>query len=157
GGGIAAVAGLAHADPDVVSPRTLGMGESLRAAASGSLSTTLNPAGIALTKTYVLEGGYGYRPEGHSNNQTVPIWDSTTSRLAACLAYNHLSSDLTTDGQGGKSLHDIGLTLATHLGDSFIIGTTSRYVSYSETLPSAPGTTAVDGPNSHSGLLVDAG
>jgi len=144
-------ASVGHADPDVLSPRALGMGESLRAAATGSLSTTQNPAGVALTKSYVLEGGYGYRPEDHSNIESISICDSVTSRVAACLAYDHLTSDLTTDGQGDRTRHEVGLTLGVPLGDSLAIGTTSRYVSYSESPP--PAMTA----HPHDGFLLDAG
>src|SRR5215831_14405916 len=130
---IAGPAATVRAEPEVVSPRALGMGESLRAAASGGLATSLNPAGVALSRMYVLEGGYGYRPEDHSNIQAASICDSVTSRVAACLSYNHLSSDLTTDGQGDRSRHDAGLTVAVPLGD-LALGTTWRYVSYNETL-----------------------
>ncbi len=148
---VAGVAAIAHADGDLLTPRSLGMGDSLRASASGSLATTLNPAGVALTRTYVLEGGYGYRAADHSNIQAVSLCDSVTSRVAACLAYDHLSSDLTTDGQGDRSRHEVGLTTATPLGDSLAFGVTWRYVSYNENPP--PSMTA----HSHDGFLLDAG
>src|SRR5262245_64225175 len=106
-----------RAEPELVSPRALGMGESLRAAASGALAISQNPAGVALTRMYVIEGGYGYRPEDHSNIQAASICDSVTSKIAACLSYNHLTSDLTTDGQGDRSRHDAGLTVAVPLGE----------------------------------------
>jgi len=127
------------------------MGESLRAAATGSLSTTQNPAGAALAKSYVIEGGYGYRPEDHSNIEAVSICDSVTSRVAACLAYDHLSADLTTAGQGDRSRHEVGLTLATPLGEKFAIGVTQRYVSYTEE------PTGALANNSHDGYQLDAG
>jgi hypothetical protein len=153
GWGILCAGGLVHADndADILSPRSLGMGESLRAAASGSLATTQNPAGVALTKSYVIEGGYGYRPEDHSNIEAVSICDSVTSRVGACLAYNHLSADLTTAGQGDRSRHELGLTVATPLGESFALGVTQRYVSYTEE------PTGGLANNSHDGYMLDAG
>jgi hypothetical protein len=148
---IGAAASPVLADPDVITPRALAMGESLRASASGALSTSLNPAGVALTKTYVLEGGYAYRAADHSNIQAVSICDSVTSRVAACLAYDHLSADMTTDGQGERRRHEVGLTTATPLGEALAFGVTWRYVSYTENPP--PSMTS----RSHDGFLMDAG
>src|SRR5262245_26949957 len=107
--GLCATAAAQATGPDAVSPRTLAMGESLRAAATGSLSTILNPAGVVLTKSYVLEGSYGYRPEDHANIQAVSVCDSVTTRIGACLYYDHLSADFTLDGQGSRYRHEFGL------------------------------------------------
>jgi hypothetical protein len=150
--GIAGLASVARADFVELSPRALGMGESLRAAATGALAVTQNPAGIALAKTYVLEGDYGYRPDDHTNVEMVTICDSMTARIGACLSYNHLSSDFTTDGTGDRSRHEFSLTLGAPLGDNLAIGSTTRYVSYSEQPPST-GTAN----NSHDGFLLDLG
>jgi hypothetical protein len=148
---VAGPASRAAADTDLVNPRALGMGESLRAAATGALATVLNPAGVALAKTYVLEGGYAYRPEDSANIQFVAICDSVTTSVAACLAYDHLSADMTTDGQGARSRHQAGLTLGVPLGESLALGTTLRYVSYTESPP--PSLSAYP----HDGLTLDAG
>ena len=105
--GAGATATAQAAGPDVLSPRAIAMGESLRAAASGALATILNPAGIVLTRSYVLEGAYGYRPEDHANIQSVSVCDSVTTRVGACLYYTHLSADMTLDGQGSRYRHEV--------------------------------------------------
>src|SRR5262249_33649941 len=128
------------------------MGESLRAASTGSLATILNPAGLVLTRNYVLEGAYGYRPDDHANIQSISVCDSVTTRVAACLYYTHLSADVTLDGQGSRHRHDVGLTLAVPLAEGLSLGVTNKYISYSENLPDL---SMVD--QSHSGFLLDAG
>src|SRR5262245_16331185 len=126
-----AAAGPARADSDALSPRALSVGESLRAAASGSLATSLNPAGLVSTQSYVIEGSYGYRAADHAHIQSVSLCDSVTSRVGACLFYNHLSADPTAEGD--MHLHEVGLTTALPLG-SLAIGVTNKYVSYSESV-----------------------
>jgi hypothetical protein len=150
--GFCATAAAQASGPDVLSPRTVAMGEALRAAATGALATVLNPAGVVLTKSYVLEGSYGYRPDDHANIQNVSICDSVTTRIGACLYYNHLSADLTLDGQGSRYRHEAGLTLAFPFGEGLSIGVTHRYVSYNEEPP--VGSTL---NSSHTGYLLDAG
>ena len=150
--GLAASAGAQSVGPDILSPRAIAMGEALRAAATGALSTILNPAGVVLTRSYVLEGSYGYRPEDHSNIQSISVCDSVTTRVGACLYYTHLSGDLTLDGQGSRYRHEVGLTTAVPLSDALSIGITNKYVSYNEQPPSV---TVAD--LSHSGFILDAG
>ncbi len=140
------------AGPDLISPRAIAMGESLRAAASGALATILNPAGIVLTRSYVLEGDYGYRPEDHANIQSVSVCDSVTTRVGACLYYTHLSADMTLDGQGSRYRHEVGLTTGVPLGGGLSLGVTNKYVSYNEQPP-----TVTVSDLSHSGFLFDAG
>jgi hypothetical protein len=143
-------AGIARADADTLSPRAIGVGESLRAAASGSLATTLNPAGLVTSRAYVLEGSYGYRPTDKAHIQAVSICDSVTSRVGACLYYRHLSADPSEEGD--RRLHEAGITLAVPLGPSLSFGITNKYVSYAETVMEA---VPVDA--SKKGLLLDAG
>jgi hypothetical protein len=145
-----ASSGFARADGDVLGARSLAVGESLRAAATGSLATHLNPAGVALARSYVIEGGYGYRPDDKSHIQAVSLCDSVTSRVAACLYYNHLSADPTEEGD--RSLHEFGITTAVPLGSSLALGVTNRYVSYSESVMEE-----VPFDSSKKGLLFDAG
>ena len=145
-----ASAGFARADGDVLGARSLAVGESLRAAATGSLATHLNPAGVALTRSYVIEGGYGYRPDDKSHIQAVSLCDSVTSRVGACLYYKHLSADPSLEGD--RSLHEFGITTAVPLGSSLALGVTNRYVSYRESVNEG-----VPVDTSKKGLLFDAG
>lgn len=138
--------------PDALNPRALAMGETLRAAATGALATTLNPAGLVLVKNYVLEGAYGFRPDDSAHSQAVSLCDSVTTRVAACLYYNHLSSDFTLDGRGGRHRHEVGLTVAAPLADGLSVGVTNKYVSYGEDPPDAETLN-----QSHDGFIFEAG
>jgi hypothetical protein len=142
--------GFARADEDVLSPRAIGVGEALRAAATGAIAATLNPAGIVTSRSYVIEGSYGFRPDDKSHIQMVSICDSVTTRVGACIYYKHLSADPSEDGD--RSLHDVGITLAAPLGPNFAIGVTNRYVNYAESVMEE-----VPVDTSKKGLMLDAG
>jgi hypothetical protein len=142
-------AGQAGADSEALSPRATGVGEALRAAATGSLATSLNPAGLALGRSYVLEGAYGYRPDDDAHIQAVSVCDSVTTRVGACLFYSHLSADPSEEGD--RSLHEVGITSAVPLG-ALGIGITQRYVTYKESVMEP-----VPVDSSHKGFLLDAG
>jgi hypothetical protein len=120
---------------DTLGPRSIGVGDALRANAIGGAATTLNPAGAALARTYVLEGSYGFRPEDDGTVAAASICDSVTKPwLAACLYYSYFST--TTEGMG-RSLHDVGLTIALPLGERFVLGTTTRYIDYTDEMTPA--------------------
>jgi hypothetical protein len=134
--------------------RAIALGESLRAAASGALATTLNPAGVVLTRGYVIEAAYGYKPEDTMSTLNLSVCDSTTSRVGACLSYEFLTADpALADGDGEATMHQFGLTTAVPLSPSFLLGTTTRYVRFSETMSE---TMPVDGSRKGA-FLLDAG
>jgi hypothetical protein len=114
---------------DSIGARALGSGEAMRALPIGGNATTLNPAGAGLVRAYVLEGQYGFRKGDGGTIAGGSVCDSTTSRVAACLYYNYLEAD---PSGGTRELHDIGLTLALPLAERVIVGSTIRYVDYSE-------------------------
>jgi hypothetical protein len=131
---------------DTIGARALGSGEAQRATATGASATQLNPAGAGLIRAYVLEGSYGFRPEDDATVAGGSVCDSVTSRMAACVYYNYFSTE--PDG-GGRTLHDVGLTLALPLGEKLSIGATGRYVDYTE-----QGADALPEDNSRDGDMV---
>ncbi|HEY0714829.1 MAG TPA: hypothetical protein VGF45_19265, partial [Polyangia bacterium] len=64
---------------EVVPTRALGVGGALRGSAAGTVGPALNPSGISLTRSYVVEGLYQYlqAPGGHLTH--VAIADSTSA------------------------------------------------------------------------------
>lgn len=142
--------GFARADSDALSPRAIGVGESLRAAATGSLATSLNPSGLVMSRSFVIEGSYGYRPEDHAHIQSVSICDSVTNRVGACLFYRHLSAD--PSEAGDRTMHEVGITAAIPLGPNLAFGVTNKYVNYGETVMEV-----VPVDTSKKGLTFDAG
>ena len=150
---LASTGGWAQSLNEALSPRSVGMGESLRAAATGALAPLLNPAGVALTKSYVFEGFYGFRPEDHSHVQAVSLCDSVTTSVAACLSYDHISSSPEdTLGTGDRTSHRFALTTALPLSQSMFIGITQKYVIYNDKLMMDP---VVE--HEKKGYLLDAG
>ena len=131
----AMVAGSTEARTETVGagigPRSLSIGEALRAASVGSLAITLNPAGLAMSRSYVIEGTYGYRPQDSANLISASVCDSMTTRVAGCFFYDYAGSSV--DGGGDRSAHEGGITLAMPLSDRIFLGWTSRYVHYEDT------------------------
>jgi hypothetical protein len=133
---LCAAPAIAHADDpltDSLGPRAIGIGEALRAAAVGSTATILNPAGAALSRSYVLEGNYGFRGQDGATIANASICDST-SRLAACAYYDYFNATPTT---GSRKLSEAGVTLAIPIAERFLIGSTQKWVDYTEK-PSDP-------------------
>jgi hypothetical protein len=131
---------------DSLGVRTISQGEAVRASANGGTATRVNPAGVALTKSYSLEATYGFRGEDSATIAGAAICDSVTNRVGACIYYNYFAAE--PEG-GSRSLHDIGLTVAVPIADTVMLGTTTRYVDYTET-----GTAALPEDNSRDGALV---
>jgi hypothetical protein len=132
--GLVLLSGTAAARTDTVSgagvgPRALSLGEALRAAAVGSLAIELNPAGLAMSKTYVLEATYGYRGVDSANIVSVSACDSMTPRVAGCFFYNYVGAS-PGGGVGDLHMHEAGMTLAMPISDRIFLGWTTRYVDY---------------------------
>ena len=130
-GVLTAAAGSARASADSITdamnPRSIAMGESIRAAAMGSSAVTLNPAGAALTKAYVLEGNFGMRPVDDARTAQASVCDSVTNAIAACAYYEYFKAS----PEGGERVsHEVGLTAALPLGELILLGVTNRYKDY---------------------------
>lgn len=130
--------GRAHAQYDFVNTRALGMGEALRANSSGAAALQMNPAGMSLSRGYVIEGQYGINIEDVGHHAFVGIVDSVTSRVAAGLYYEYIHTDpkLGTYWAGGllehpsvtRQGHAAGLALSMAFGDRFLLGATIKYL-----------------------------
>ncbi len=131
---------------DALGVRAIGQGEAVRASASGATATQVNPAGVALTRSYSIEGTYGFRGEDSATIAGAAVCDSVTNRVGACVYYSYFDSQ--PEG-GSRSLHDIGLTLAVPIADKLLLGTTTRYIQYTE-----KGTLALPEDHSRDGALV---
>jgi hypothetical protein len=145
--------GVARADglTDMLPAEAIGTGEAARAQASGAMAPWLNPAGAALTQTYVVAGTYGYRAIDSAQIAAGAVCDSITTRFGTCLSYNFVQSG--DEQMGERKLHTIGLTTAMPIGEIIALGVTGRYVNYEET-----GALAMPEDDSRSGAFVfDAG
>jgi hypothetical protein len=133
---------------DYMGPREIGVGESMRADAHGAASTTLNPAGLALSNQLVFEGSFGYRPEDGASGVNVSACDSTVP-VPACYYYRYFkASPEFGDESMSRRAHEFGISAARALSKTILVGVNSRYFDYNSELT---------GESDASGFAVDIG
>ena len=123
---------------ELSTPRSVGMGGSLRAAATGASGIFLNPAGIALLRGYVVEAFYDFHIQKNGHVAHTSVVDSMASKwIAAGLYYNLniMRPDVFERGRQKEVAlkldgHETGIVLAVPLGSRLSIGTTVKYVYY---------------------------
>jgi hypothetical protein len=154
-----AVAPALATELDVLSPRSLGMGESLRGAAAGTTALFLNPSGMSLARSYVMEAGYQKAQglEGHVAHAAIA--DSTSAfNLGGGIYYTYATAS--PDDRAGFGRHEGGVALSFPLGDAATIGATTRYLrTWTDAGPAAAPSPAVkkNGFTFDAGLTVRAG
>ena len=132
-------AGVAEATLDLQGTRSIGMGGGLRATASGESAVLMNPAGLFLTRGYVLSGLYQFRVSDDAHLMNVSVVDSLTTMIAAGVfySYSHAEPSRHIAMSGGLApfqlaetiqTHEAGLALGYNLSDFFLIGLNVRYV-----------------------------
>lgn len=148
--GIAALTAEARAQADLLGPRPVGMGEAMRATASGSAALLLNPSAMSLNRQYIIDAHYGFRVEDRGHNLMASITDSVTSRVAAGLYYAFINSGpvngfpwaggFVSSARGKRQGHVTGLALSMGFGGKFNIGLTTKYLNFKTTYPLPKGT-----------------
>jgi hypothetical protein len=119
---------------DPLGPRSLAMGESLRADATGVSATTLNPAGLALSSELLFEGAFGHRPGDGANVVNVAACDSTVP-LPACYYYRYINADPQIGGMSySRRVHEVGISASRTIAPTVAIGVTGRYFDYNSDL-----------------------
>ena len=144
----------AHAADPMVGVRSLAMGDSLRAIATGSEGLLLNPSGIATLRQFSGSAFYSLRAQSQGHFLHASVSDSVTNQwLAMGLYYNFIyespqfsyrlgeytgaNSDVLqrvvrVDGsQIVRTGSETGAVVAFPLGDRFAIGGTLKYANYS--------------------------
>jgi hypothetical protein len=133
---------------DYFGPREISVGETLRANAQGSQATTLNPAGLALTRQLVFEGSYGYRPEDSASTVAASACDSTVP-VPGCFYYHYFTAKPEIEGmETSRRAHEFGIAAARALTRRISFGVNARYFDYES---------AIDGEADSSGFATDAG
>jgi hypothetical protein len=146
------VASTATADADSLTdyfgPREISLGEGLRADAQGSLATTMNPAGLALTRQLVFEGSYGYRPTDSASTLAVSACDSTVP-VPGCFYYHYFTASPEVAGvEFSRRVHEFGIAAARSLSRRFSFGMNTRYFDHDSDLT---------GEEDSSGFATDMG
>lgn len=133
---------------DYFGPREVSVGETQRADAQGSLATTLNPAGLALTRQLVFEGSYGYRGEDSASTVAASACDSTVP-VPGCFYYHYFTAKPEVAGtEFSRRVHEFGIAAARSLSRRIAFGINTRYFDYESDLT---------GEEDSSGFAADAG
>lgn len=139
----------ASAAEGFVGTRSLGMGESLRGAATSGTGPLLNPSGMSLTQSYNVEADYFFAHNGNNNYLHASIVDSTSGyKLAGGLYYTYHTDNPDGPPAGGHG-HEVGLALSLPLGEHLAVGATAKYFRLSGDQTSLAGGTG--------GLTYDVG
>jgi hypothetical protein len=121
---LAAAGGRADADAltDGLGPREVARGEGLRAGAVGAMATTLNPAGLPLSRELVFEGSFGYRPDDSAALVGVSACDSTNA-VPGCFYYHYAGASPEVGGMElPRRTHLAGATLSRALSPRINLG-----------------------------------
>jgi opacity protein-like surface antigen len=105
--------------------RSAAMGGALRAWGAGTTAMFLNPANLAETQAYHIEGVVQLLPEAARQAYGAVIMDSITNKLAGGVSV--VGSFADPDGLDRTTL-DVRVGLAYPLTDRFLVGITGRYV-----------------------------
>lgn len=133
---------------DYFGPREISVGETLRANALGSMATTLNPAGLALSRQLVFEGSYGYRPTDKASTVAASACDSTVP-IPGCFYYHYFTAKPEIDGEEfSRRVHEFGIAAARTLSQRITFGMNTRYFNHKSN---------VSGESDSSGFAADAG
>ena len=106
-------------------PRPLSLGQTLRAAPSGTAGVYLNPAVLAMVPLYHIELMYQYTGREEMHTGGLAVVDSVTSVVAAGLSFNYSAID---QPRTRHVAYDGRLALAGSLGDVLFLGATGRYL-----------------------------
>lgn len=109
---------------DTETARSAGMNGAARAWGSGTSAMFYNPANLAETRAYHLEGIVQITPEAARQAYGAVIMDSITNRLAGGVSF--VASFIDPDGMNRQSL-DGRLSLGYPITDRFLVGLGGRY------------------------------
>lgn len=163
---VSAAVGLHAAAAQAAEPaygvRSLAMGESLRAAATGAEGTLINPSGIAVSRLLAATAFYSLRVQTLGHIAHASISDSVAQRfLALGLYYNfiyetpHFAYQLTDGANAGRTVlvqdsqivrtgSESGVVVAVPLTERFSIGGSLKYGYYELTSQLGDGSVPAD-------------
>ena len=139
---VTACLGVANAEPDslddTLGPRELAVGEAMRGGATGASAIGMNPAGLALNRELVFEGGYGYRASDSASLVGVSACDSTNI-APGCFFYQYAGSNPELGGMElDRSTHVFGATLSKQLVPRVLVGATAKYFRFNSDVMDEP-------------------
>ncbi|MEL6180830.1 MAG: hypothetical protein AAFS10_17855 [Myxococcota bacterium] len=124
---VLAMATSAQAQGRTDGARSLSLASSFIANGSGNSALYHNPAGIATSMMYTIEGSYLYAPDMNTFNASI-VDSKLNPQLAGGVAYSYESS---TDNDAELDGHDIRVALGSQLIQGRLVGGLSgRYLNY---------------------------
>lgn len=125
--------------PDAVAgPRSMAMGDAFRAVGTSNDAIVEDPAALAMTQRYEVDGFFGYSFGAPATYWNGSIVDASSTPVATGISYTHLASGSSSDRFSGASLR---LALAVPLSDQIFIGVSGEWLNYglSETVHAITG------------------
>lgn len=112
---------------DVSRARALALGGAFRAVATSNEAIFLNPAGMAITHRYALDGNFTLDPATELRQWSFSVVDSKTSAIAAGAAYSRIRGEgLEGDARGSM----VNLGIAVPFGGFGALGFGGKYLSF---------------------------
>jgi hypothetical protein len=108
-----------------LTPRALALGQTLRASPSGTAGVYQNPAVLAMSPVYHMEGMYQYTGEEDMHMFGTVLADSVTTVVAAGASFNYASIN---DKHTKMKSYDGRLAIAGGIGNFLYLGGTVRYL-----------------------------
>src|SRR6185295_18621638 len=106
-----------------------------RGGATGAASVGLNPAGVALNRELVFEGGYGYRASDSASLIGASACDSTNA-MPGCFFYGYAGSNPDASGMTlHRSTHVGGVSLSRVITPRLLFGATTKYFRFNSEMP----------------------
>jgi hypothetical protein len=106
-------------------PRTLALGQTLRASPSGTAGVYQNPAVLAMAPVYHMESTYQYTGEEDRHTLGMVLADSVTTVVAAGLSFDY---SWINQKHTKFQAYDGRLAIAGAIGNMFYLGGTVRYL-----------------------------
>jgi hypothetical protein len=128
--------------PPAPSTRAVGMAGSSRGAATGDTALSLNPSGMSLVRSYVVEAAYLHDRvgDGKGHDFHLSIVDSTSGfNVAGGLYYTYLTDS--PQDASSRSAHEGGAALSFPIGGYLFLGATAKYLRLrnDDPVPGTPG------------------
>lgn len=114
--------------------RLLSLGGAQRALSAGNDSIYINPAGLALARSYALELNYLDDLRGGDRRFNGSVVDSQAGPISGGIAYTYIGRRPEDGGEEDRLAgHRVDVALALPVADTAAIGVTARYLTFDRT------------------------
>ncbi len=127
------VSGNAYLLSDMAGARSVGMGDAFRAVGTSNDAISEDPAALAMSTHYELDGFFGYSFSSPASYWNASIVDANTTPVAVGIGYTHLASGMFQDRFSGSDLRlALGYAL---IPSQLFIGISGQWLDFRYALP----------------------